>query len=221
MLANTQSIRCALFNLPKPAGAIRRLELYGIALKQKKGGRHADECSVRPWAVRSAGAKSRVCCAWPGKPKPKRGLARYNLKMDQSRGVRFRVSGAGLQRAVLAGAVHRAFGPDPHAGGHPGRPSERIYIPVNEMEMKTNLSAVQEYATNTLKMVKIWDRSQVTYVTTGQENKGGALGHRAGPPGGRDIADGGQLYGIPRPESIEVLSPPFFLCRAVRCGKSR
>ena len=40
----------------------------------------------------------------------------------------------------------------------------------NEMEMKTNLSAVQEYATNTLKMVKM-DRSQVTYVTTGQENK--------------------------------------------------
>ena len=28
------------------------------------------------------------------------------------------------------------------------------------MEMKTNLSAVQEYATNTLKMVKM-DRSQV------------------------------------------------------------
>ena len=47
--------------------------------------------------------------------------------------------------------------------------SEYTYLS-NEMEMKTNLSAVQEYATNTLKMVKM-DRSQVTYVTTGQENK--------------------------------------------------
>ena len=46
--------------------------------------------------------------------------------------------------------------------------SEYTYL-AGEMEMKTNLSAVQEYATNTLKMVKM-DRSQVTYVTTGQEN---------------------------------------------------
>ena len=47
--------------------------------------------------------------------------------------------------------------------------SEYTYL-AGEMEMKTNLSAVQEYATNTLKMVKM-DRSQVTYVTTVQENK--------------------------------------------------
>ncbi len=39
-----------------------------------------------------------------------------------------------------------------------------------ELEMKTNLTAVQSYASNTLGMVKL-DRSQVTYVTNEEENR--------------------------------------------------
>ncbi len=46
--------------------------------------------------------------------------------------------------------------------------SEDTYL-TNEMEMRTNLSAVQEYAANVLKMIKM-DRSQITYVTAAQEN---------------------------------------------------
>ncbi|MBD5094139.1 MAG: hypothetical protein HDT26_07610 [Subdoligranulum sp.] len=46
--------------------------------------------------------------------------------------------------------------------------SEYTYL-TNEMEMRTNLSAVQEYAANVLKMIKM-DRSQITYVTAAQEN---------------------------------------------------
>ncbi len=46
--------------------------------------------------------------------------------------------------------------------------SEYTYL-TNEMEMRTNLSVVQEYAANVLKMIKL-DRSQVTYVTAAQEN---------------------------------------------------
>ncbi len=46
--------------------------------------------------------------------------------------------------------------------------SEYTYL-ANEMEMRTNLSAVQEYAANVLKMIKM-DRSQITYVTAAQEN---------------------------------------------------
>ncbi len=47
--------------------------------------------------------------------------------------------------------------------------SEYTYLS-NEMEMKTNLAAVQQYATATLKMVKM-DPSQVTYVTSNEENR--------------------------------------------------
>lgn len=47
--------------------------------------------------------------------------------------------------------------------------SEYTYLS-NEMEMKTNLSAVQQYATGTLKMVKM-DPSQVTYVTSKEDNQ--------------------------------------------------
>ncbi len=39
-----------------------------------------------------------------------------------------------------------------------------------DLEMKTNLTAVQAYASNVLRMVKM-DRSQVTYVTDGEENR--------------------------------------------------
>lgn len=46
--------------------------------------------------------------------------------------------------------------------------SEYTYL-TNEMEMRTNLSAVQDYAANVLKMIKM-DRSQITYVTCEQEN---------------------------------------------------
>ena len=46
--------------------------------------------------------------------------------------------------------------------------SEYTYL-TNEMEMRTNLSAVQDYAANVLKMIKM-DRSQITYVTAAQEN---------------------------------------------------
>lgn len=46
--------------------------------------------------------------------------------------------------------------------------SEYTYL-TNEMEMRTNLSAVQSYAANVLKMIKM-DRSQITYVTAAQEN---------------------------------------------------
>ena len=46
--------------------------------------------------------------------------------------------------------------------------SEYTYL-TNEMEMRTNLSAVQDYAANVLKMIKM-DRSQITYVTSTQEN---------------------------------------------------
>lgn len=46
--------------------------------------------------------------------------------------------------------------------------SEYTYLS-NEMEMRTNLSAVQDYAANVLKMIKM-DRSQMTYVTAAQEN---------------------------------------------------
>ncbi len=47
--------------------------------------------------------------------------------------------------------------------------SEYTYLS-NEMEMKTNLAAVQQYATSTLKMVKM-DPSQVTYVLSNEENQ--------------------------------------------------
>lgn len=46
--------------------------------------------------------------------------------------------------------------------------SEFTYL-TNEIEMRTNLSAVQDYAANVLKMIKM-DRSQITYVTSAQEN---------------------------------------------------
>lgn len=46
--------------------------------------------------------------------------------------------------------------------------SEYTYLS-NQMEMRTSLAAVQEYAANVLKMVKL-DRSQITYVTAEEEN---------------------------------------------------
>lgn len=39
-----------------------------------------------------------------------------------------------------------------------------------DLEMKTNLTAVQTYASNVLRMVKM-DRSQVTYVANDEENR--------------------------------------------------
>lgn len=39
-----------------------------------------------------------------------------------------------------------------------------------DLEMKTNLTAVQAYASNVLRMVKM-DRSQVTYVANDEENR--------------------------------------------------
>ena len=106
-----------------------------------------------------------------GQPKPKRGLARYNLKWIKA--VAFASVFLALVCSVLYSQVQSTelsaqirTQEDTLADLQ----SEYTYLS-NEMEMKTNLSAVQEYATNTLKMVKM-DRSQVTYVTTGQENKG-------------------------------------------------
>lgn len=47
--------------------------------------------------------------------------------------------------------------------------SEYTYLST-DLEMKTNLTAVQAYAANVLRMVKM-DRSQVTYVAGGEENR--------------------------------------------------
>ena len=98
-----------------------------------------------------------------GQPKPKRGLARYNLKWIKA--VAFASVFLALVCSLLYSQVQIRTQEDTLADLQ----SEYTYL-AGEMEMKTNLSAVQEYATNTLKMVKM-DRSQVTYVTTGQENK--------------------------------------------------
>ena len=66
--------------------------------------------------------------------------------------------------------------------------------------MKTNLSAVARMSNRyTLKMVKM-DRSQVTYVTTGQENKVARSDTGLARLAGEQIADG-------RPALTEYLTP--------------
>ena len=104
--------------------------------------------------------QSRVC-AWPGSQSPNGGLARYNLKWIKA--VAFASVFLALVCSVLYPQVQSTelsaqirTQEDTLADLQ----SEYTYLS-NEMEMKTNLSAVQEYATNTLKMVKM-DRSQVT-----------------------------------------------------------
>ena len=90
-----------------------------------------------------------------GQPKPKRGLARYNLKWIKA--VAFASVFLALVCSVLYSQVQSTelsaqirTQEDTLADLQ----SEYTYL-AGEMEMKTNLSAVQEYATNTLKMVKM------------------------------------------------------------------
>lgn len=154
-----------------------------------------------------------------GQPKPKRGLARYNLKWIKA--VAFASVFLALVCSVLYSQVQSTelsaqirTQEDTLADLQ----SEYTYLS-NEMEMKTNLSAVQEYATNTLKMVKM-DRSQVTYVTTGQENKversdTGLAAWRA-----RYRRRWPALWNTSRPESISIITA-FLPLPSRSCGKSR
>ena len=102
-----------------------------------------------------------------GQPKPKRGLARYNFKAVAFASVFLALVCSVLYSQVQSTELSAQIRTQEDTLAD--LQSEYTYL-AGEMEMKTNLSAVQEYATNTLKMVKM-DRSQVTYVTTGQENK--------------------------------------------------
>lgn len=104
------------------------------------------------------------------KPKQKRVLARLNFKWIKA--VAFTAVFLALVCSVLYSQVQStelSAQIRTQQDALTDLESEYTYLS-NEMEMKTNLAAVQEYATSVLKMVKM-DRSQVTYVTSGQENK--------------------------------------------------
>ena len=78
--------------------------------------------------------------------KAQTGAGAVQFKMDQSRGVRFRVSGAGLQRAVLAGADPLSFRPRfrTQEDTLADLQSEYTLPDQSRWKCKTNLSAVQE-----------------------------------------------------------------------------
>lgn len=130
-----------------------------------------------------------------GQPKPKRGLARYNLKWIKA--VAFASVFLALVCSVLYSQVQSTelsaqirTQEDTLADLQ----SEYTYLAGdgNENEPFGGAGICNEYAENGKDGPLTGD---VCDHRAGEQ--GGALGHRAGPPGGRDIADGGQLYGIP------------------------
>ena len=148
-----------------------------------------------------------------GQPKPKRGLARYNLKWIKA--VAFASVFLALVCSVLYSQVQSTelsaqirTQEDTLADLQ----SEYTYLS-NEMEMKTNLSAVQEYATNTLKMVKM-DRSQDRRTRWSARTPGWpawrARYRRRWPA----------LWNTSRPESISIITA-FLPLPSRSCGKSR
>ena len=102
-------------------------------------------------------------------PKKRRFLARYNLKWLKV------VAAAAVMLALVCSVLYSQTQATELSANIKNQQdeltdlqSDYTYL-TNELEMKTNLSTVKEYALSTLQMVKL-DRSKITYVMADEQN---------------------------------------------------